>query len=307
MEALSVRNVGFDFETNGIETMDLSTLKRTYKENDIYNKPIRGMYHYQVLEKVIGICAKYGLNYEVEEIFAAQNKNKTQPGVSILPQVEERYGEKAVEAHILRRIYTTIQIKDFETDELTTNLVVAFHQDGIQAAIGPCVKICHNQCILSPERSVCNYGKNKVSDEELFNTVDGWLKDFEPQMTEDRERIKRLKAKIIEPAEIFTLIGMLTGLRVAHDSSDKRLSSQVDTYPLNQSQISIFTEDLLKLNLQKSVITAWDVYNIATEIYKPGKTDFPAMVPQNQAFAEMLFGKFLSLDSNPDTENSGRQ
>ena len=50
-----------------------------------------------------------------------------------------------------------------ETDELTTTLVIAFHQDGIQAAIGPCVRVCHNQCILSPERSVSNYGKDKVT------------------------------------------------------------------------------------------------------------------------------------------------
>ena len=29
-------------------------------------------------------------------------------------------------------------------------------------------------------------------------------------------------------------------------------------------------------------------YNIATEIYKPGKTDFPALIPQNGAMAELL-------------------
>ena len=149
------------------------------KENDIYNNPVQGIYHYQVIRRMMDICEKYNLDYEVEEIFAAQNRNKTQPGVSILPQVEQTHGEKAVEAHILRRIFATIRIKDWETDELTTTLVIAYHQDGIQAAIGPCVLICHNQCILSPERSVCNYGKKKVSTEEVFETVDGWLANFE--------------------------------------------------------------------------------------------------------------------------------
>mgnify|MGYP001064426154 CR=1 FL=1 len=38
-------------------------------------------------------------------------------------------------------LFTTIRIKDWETDELTTTLVVAYHQDGVQAAIGPCVKL----------------------------------------------------------------------------------------------------------------------------------------------------------------------
>lgn len=161
----------FDFQNNGIEVMNLETLQRTYKENDIYGKPVQGIYHYQVLQRMTDICEKYNLDYEVEEIFAAQNRNKTQPGVSILPQVEQTHGEKAVEAHILRRIFATIRIKDWETDELTTTLAVAYHQDGIQAAIGPCVKICHNQCILSPERSICNYGKNKVTTEGIFETV----------------------------------------------------------------------------------------------------------------------------------------
>ena len=119
------------------------------------------------------------------------------------PQVEQTHGEKAVEAHILRRIFATIRIKDWETDELTTTLVVAYHQDGIQAAIGPCVLICHNQCILSPERSVCNYGKKKVSTEEVFETVDGWLANFEVNMNEDIERIQRLKRRVISMEEIY--------------------------------------------------------------------------------------------------------
>lgn len=32
-------------------------------------------------------------------------------------------------------------------------------------------------------------------------------------------------------------------------------------------------------------------YNIATEIYKPRKTDFPALIPQNGAMAELLLSR----------------
>lgn len=296
MEALATLNNQrqFDFQNNGIEVMDLETLQRTYKENDIYGNPVRGIYHYQVIQRMTDICRRHNLNYEVEEIFAAQNKNRTLPGVVILPQVEQTYGEKAVEAHVLRRIFTTIRILNGDTDELTTTLVVAYHQDGIQAAIGPCVRICHNQCILSPERSVANYGKDKVTTEELFGKVDDWMRNFERDMDADRSRIQRLKEKVLTPGELYMIIGMLTALRVSHDSADKRLASQVDTYPLNQGQISVFTEELLKLSLEQPRITAWDVYNVATEIYKPGKTDFPAMIPQNGAMADFL----LSYNQN---------
>ena len=271
MEAMAVleKQQQFDFQNNGIEVMNFETLQRTYKENDIYGKPVQGIYHYQVLQRMMDICEKYNLDYEVEEIFAAQNRNKTQPGVSILPQVEQTLGEK----------------------ELTTTLVVAYHQDGIQAAIGPCVKICHNQCILSPERSICNYGKNKVTTEGVFETVDGWLANFEVNMNEDIARIQRLKRRIVSPEEVYMYIGLLTALRVSHDSSDRNLSSSVETYPLNQSQISIFTEEVLKLVREKGQITAWDLYSVATEIYKPGRTDFPALIPQNGAMAELLLSR----------------
>lgn len=289
--AVMERQQQFDFQKNGIEVMNFETLQRTYKENDIYNNPVQGIYHYQVIRRMMDICEKYNLDYEVEEIFAAQNRNKTQPGVSILPQVEQTHGEKAVEAHILRRIFATIRIRDWETDELTTTLVVAYHQDGIQAAIGPCVKICHNQCILSPQRSISNYGRKKVTTDELFDTVDGWLANFEVNMNEDIARIQRLKRRIIPMEEIYMYIGLLTALRVSHDSSDRNLSSTVETYPLNQSQISIFTEEVLKLAMSKGQITAWELYNIATAIYKPGKTDFPALIPQNGAMAELLLSR----------------
>ena len=267
--AVMERQQQFDFQKNGIEVMNFETLQRTYKENDIYNNPVQGIYHYQVIRCMMDICEKYNLDYEVEEIFAAQNRNKTQPGVSILPQVEQTHGEKAVEAHILRRIFATIRIRDWETDELTTTLVVAYHQDGIQAAIGPCVKICHNQCILSPQRSISNYGKKKVTTDELFETVDGWLANFEVNMNEDIARIQRLKRRIIPMEEIYLYIGLLIALRVSHDSSDRNLSSTVETYPLNQSQISIFTEEVLKLAMSKGQITAWDLYNVlCTAVHK---------------------------------------
>jgi len=297
MNELMIQKETFDFQANKVETMDLQTLKRTHMEDDYEGNPIRGIYHFQAIENVLAICHKYNLNHEIEEIFAAHNNSKHLPGVTVLKKEEMVHGERSVSAHILRRIFTTIRINDYETDELTTTIVLTYHQDGIQAAIGPCVKACHNQCILSAERIVSNYGKNKVSTEELFSTVDDWLSKFETQMTEDRERIKRLRNTIISQQEVYTYIGLLNALRVAHDSSDEALSSRIENYPLNQSQISAFTEDVLKKMKGRDSITAWDLYNIATEYYKPEKTSIPSLVHQNIAFSSAL-SSFCELKDN---------
>lgn len=286
--SLMVERATFDFQANKVEVMDLPTLKRTHLEDDHEGNPLRGIYHFQAIEQVEQICQKYNLNYRIEEIFAAHNNSKHQPGVTVLRKEEIVHGPKAVPAHILRRIFTTICINDFETDELTTTIVLTYHQDGIQAAIGPCVKMCHNQCIMGGGRTVSNYGKNKVTTEQVFETIDGWLSQFEVQMTEDRERIQRLRNSIITEREIYTYIGLLTALRVAHDSSDEDLSSRVENYPLNQSQISTFTEDVLKKMKGRTHITAWDLYNIATEYYKPDKMSIPSLVHQNVAFVATL-------------------
>lgn len=161
-----------------------------------------------------------------------------------------------MEAHILCCIFATIQIKDWGTDELTTILVIAYHQDDIQAAIGPYTLICHNQCILSLERSVYNYGKKKISTEETFETVDGWLVNSEANMNEGIERIQWLKCWTISMEEICMYIGLLTTPRVSRDSSDRDLSSSAETYPLNQGQTSIFTEEVFKPAMSKGQITA---------------------------------------------------
>ena len=224
MEALATLNNQrqFDFQNNGIEVMDLETLQRTYKENDIYGNPVRGIYHYQVIQRMTDICRRH--NPELRgggNLRRLEQEPDTARSGHLASQVEQTYGEKAVEAHVLRRIFTTIRILNGDTDELTTTLVVAYHQDGIQAAIGPCVRICHNQCILSPERSVANYGKDKVTTEELFGKVDDWMRNFERDMDADRSRIQRLKEKVLTPGELYMIIGMLTALRVSHDSADK--------------------------------------------------------------------------------------
>lgn len=90
--ATTAAPVQFDFQNNNVEVMTLDTLRRTHKENDIYGNPLKGIYHYEVIERMADICQKHNLNYEVEEIFAAQNKNKAQPGVVVLPQVEQSTG-----------------------------------------------------------------------------------------------------------------------------------------------------------------------------------------------------------------------
>ena len=282
----------FDFEKAKTQAITLEQLSRTHREDDVYGNPLRGIYHFDLFNKVIDECTELGYNVEVYDMFAAQNRDRQSPGVVRLPQVEAVKGQYAVEAHILRRVYANIRITDFDNDETTTNVAVAFHQKGIQIGFGPNVMICHNQCMLSPELYMSSYSEkgkkgSGMDVAAMLDTLKSWLVDARHIIETDRERIAKMKETRISAEQMFLLIGLMTATRVKADTSRKSIRENI-TYPLNQSQITLFTEDMLEAYHDKEFVTAWDMYNSATNLYKANKMDIPALLPQNRAMVNFM-------------------
>lgn len=282
----------FDFEKAKTQAITLEQLSRTHREDDVYGNPLRGIYHFELFNKVIDECTELGYNVEVYDMFAAQNRDRQSPGVVRLPQVEAVKGQHAVEAHILRRVYANIRITDFDNDETTTNVAVAFHQKGIQIGFGPNVMICHNQCMLSPELYMSSYSEkgkkgSGMDVAAMLDTLKSWLVDARHIIETDRERIAKMKETRITAEQMFLLIGLMTATRVKADTSRKSIRENI-TYPLNQSQITLFTEDMLEAYHDKEFVTAWDMYNSATNLYKANRMDIPALLPQNRAMVNFM-------------------
>ncbi len=282
----------FDFEKAKTQAITLEQLSRTHREDDVYGNPLRGIYHFDLFNKVIDECTELGYNVEVYDMFAAQNRDRQSPGVVRLPQVEAVKGQHAVEAHILRRVYANIRITDFDNDETTTNIAVAFHQKGIQIGFGPNVMICHNQCMLSPELYMSSYSEkgkkgSGMGVAAMLDTLKSWLVDARHIIETDRERIAKMKETRITAEQMFLLIGLMTATRVKADTSRKSIRENI-TYPLNQSQITLFTEDMLEAYHDKEFVTAWDMYNSATNLYKANRMDIPALLPQNRAMVYFM-------------------
>lgn len=286
-------NKFFDFEKAKVQTLTLDQLERTHKENDVYGNPLRGIYHYALLNEIISMCHEQNYNVEVYDLFAAQNKDRNTPGVVLLPQVEAQFGERAVEAHILRRVFANIRLTNFDDEEKTTNLAVAFHQKGIQVGFGNMVKICHNQCMLSPTQYIATYSEkgtgrgNGVTIPEVLDTVKSWLIDARHIIVTEREKIEKMQSIQVDAQQLFLLIGMLTALRVKCDTHESEIK-ETRVYPLNQAQISKFTESLLLRYHRNQSVTVWDIYNAATDLYKANSMDIPALLPQNRAMTAFL-------------------
>lgn len=294
----TIDNKLFDFDKAKVQTLTLDQLERTHKENDVYGNPLRGIYHFQLLQTLINECNNIGYNVEVYDLFAAQNKDRNTPGVVLLPQVEAQYGQRAVEAHILRRVFANIRITDFDDDEKTTNLAVAFHQKGIQVGFGNMVKICHNQTMLCADKYIATYSERgngrgeTVTIPHVIDVVKSWLVDARHIIVTEREKIERMKSIEVGVQQMLLIIGMLTAIRVKCDTTHSSIKEN-RVYPLNQAQITRFTESLLlKSQEMGGSISAWDLYNSATDLYKADSMDIPALLPQNRAMVRFLDEQF---------------
>ena len=287
----------FNFtKENNVETMDLATLRKTYREEDpIYHKPLMGIHHFELIDRVGELLTRHNIDFNIEEIFAAHNNDKYKPGVTIVPDLINKYGPNAIEAHCLRRVFTTIRIDENEDKETNTGLAIAFHQNGVQMGIGPNVKICHNQCILSPDRYISTYGSEKVKDfDKMLLIVDEWLSNFAEQREQDVSVLTTMKGIQLSYRQVAELIGHLNYTRVGTDCG----LIKEGKYPLNGGQINQFTENYLKeyYDLLKDIndpnMSLYDIYNLATNMYKANQTVIPNILPQNIAWTEMLINNF---------------
>ena len=286
----------FDFEKVRVQDITFDQLCHTVKENDVNTQQaLKGIYHYSFIQEVLDMCKEFGYNTEIYDLFAAQNKMGNTPGVSLIPFIEEQKGERHVEAHLLRRIFANVRLKDFDDEFNTTNLSIAYHQRGIQVGFGNMVVICHNQCMLGADRYASTYGEGRDVErrdyKEILGVIRSWLADARHIVETDRARIEKMKAINVPAEQCFTLIGMLTAARVAHDTAYKEIRNSA-IYPLNQAQITDFTEDLMLRYKRSDKVTAWDLYDAATNLYKAKAMDIPSILPQNRAFVEFLSEHF---------------
>ena len=280
--------------------LTLEELERSYHENLPTGQPVGGIYHFELIGQVLEAFERRSLKPVVQEIFAAANRDSKRPGVTLLPQLEEKYGERAIEAHLLRRVYANIEIRSDETDDLVTCLAVAYHQKGIQLGIGPMVKVCHNQTILGAQDVVSNYacwgmqksevrGKRleKLSVDDVLARAQQWADDYEPFQKIRRERMGVLKSAQMNRDDMLRLIGILVEKRILHDTQNDVLRV-AQTYPLNSSQINETSEQLIALMRCDEPVSYWDAYQQLNTVLKPARMDIPQVLPQSLALFECL-------------------
>jgi hypothetical protein len=289
-----------DFTENKVQVLGLDDLEQSYHENHVDGTPVNGIYHYVLIHQLLEIFQSHGLQPDVQEIFAANNRDSQRPGVTVLPEVEERDGKGALSAHLMRRVYANIALRCDESDEVVTNVAVAYHQRGIQLAIGPMVKVCHNQCIMGRPDVAANYscfGGDKLDKQQrtvdhLIDQAAAWAMAYEEQQKERNTFFQQMReTQITWPEVIAEIFGHLLTHRVKHDSKLDNIHCS-SPYALNSAQLNEACEAVWykdwEFQSYGRTLTFWDVYQCMNNILKPDSMDIPAVLPQSLALIETL-------------------
>lgn len=283
-----------DFKAEPVQTLSLAELKETIDERNIGGTPIGGITHYVLLERLQELLDTNKMVYDPMPIYATSGGASAFPGVTKFPLLEREYGEGALQAHVLRRLITGFNILKGEDDETTQSIAVAYHQQGIQVAFGPNIKICSNQCIMGAKNRFQTYGDGKLDVERLFQIVTEWIHNYDAIRARDLSILNIMKNIILSYANVCDIIGELNIKRVLKDNLHVTTE-----FILQQNQISDISTKYLKYlaGTEKSInynrsMTLFEFYNMMTENYKPEFTDLPNIIGRNHMLGDYLIEKF---------------
>ena len=281
MEPTETRKT-FDFSKEKVQTITLAELEATYKENDVYGRPLGGIYHSDLINGISDMARRAGLEVELGDLFAVNNLDGKRPGVALLPEVEEKEGERSIRAHLLRRVFATVHLVAGGTPATSVpSIAISYSQHGIQIGIGPNIHICRNQTILCANQLIANYGycridmdKKELAGPDWWRpTVRGWMEEVAMgvMQREWAEIIQSLDEQLVYESDMQQIFGGLMQLRIEADTSEKSLRTG-DVPPLTQSQINHCMEKVLVKHFGKGgagMCTKWDILNAMTDTLKP--------------------------------------
>ena len=125
----------------------------------------------------------------------------------------------------------------------------------------------------------------------MIEVLGEWLHSFELVRKRDKKLIDEFRNCMVDDTMVMEMIGELTVKRIRKENPK---FPKEPLPPLNQGQIGKFAESYLnsKADNPNTILSAWDVYNFSTNLYKPELTDFPLILSSNHAMSRYIADKF---------------
>lgn len=277
-----------DFKEFPVQEISIEDLSKTHLEHYPDGTPVGGIYHYELISKVLDMLAEAGFGDCNIQTFVANNNVRRNPGITILPDIEKQEGVGALSAHICRRVFSNINIVgNGANDESCYNMAISYTQAGIMFGFGPFVYACKNQTICRAERIISNYtirGFEKVSNESrridvLMSLVSDQIHSIAQNAADDFNEVELLKTKMLNHKDMFALLGEMVVIRAACASPDP-LVHMNSVAPLSSADINVVADNLLSEKLIEEGCSAYDFLQHCNKMLKPRTVPFENIAPQ---------------------------
>lgn len=291
----SVRTLDFK---NNLEVLTLDELSMTQKEDEVGFVSKQRLRHDDFIFDIGRRITSAGLEMEQEPIYIRKGGPSTAPNANVYPFLEEKWGENALQAHVIRKLVTRINITTMQNKETQASIGIGFNQHGIILAFGQNVFVCSNMSIWG-ENVISNYGSSKMGTQEVLARFDDWMAGYEVKRKIDLKIISAMKRREASHKIIPDLIGQMqmAAVRQAYLKGEQA--------PFNISQITDFTKNYLKRlqnEEQLEIRNIWDLYNIGTRLLRANEMrDLEPIFHQNQVFGNFLMDKFSLISSTINT------
>ena len=272
-----------DNKTRGI------TLAQLKASADIVNKRgemVHGVNAYTLIQNVCLAASELGYTPKVRDLFVADSSYKSVNGIEVNKQLAEQYQEInktnkiPFSATTFNRVYSVITLDEMKSETHIASIVLCRTQRGTAVSVGANCTMCRNMTIFGTEFTAQTYGKNSIRNEDLIAAIRRMLKNYDFQR--DMAIIEAMKKITLSNEELIKLIGQLTLLRAATDSTIKEVNKKfgMETLALNNGQINKLCEGVLLTFARNEVVTLYDFYQVATAVSKPIDIVLDNIIPQ---------------------------
>lgn len=272
--------------------------------DQLRNSRVETTYDGKIASEITGISAidavsetmdKHNLPFQIKKIWAINNRPTAHDcGISISTELEEKYGRGHTKSMLFKRLFATIGIDDGLTDDSSGNVVVSFHQQGVELAFGDNVHVCQNLCIYGGEviRNYSMYGNRSIPWKNMIEILSHWMNTYGERRARNINISRSLRMIETSNKEVESFIGGLT-LRAARHTTKKDILAPLtitQVYDMSKSTASSMTKR--ENDVDWNIPNAWELYNRITQQHKVETIDSSMILYQNDATFRLIKSHF---------------
>lgn len=214
--------------------------------------------------------------------------------------------EKDIEEIAISRAIATITVQGLH-NEITPSIAVNISEKGEQLAWGDSVQICNNFTILSYDKLISNFNRNrkssKITLEDMKRKVDEYMLETEALFEKDLKLIAIMKALPIHRREFHEFIGKIYSqvVYVNHHTINRIIKH----IPMHEKQLVLNGSQLSKITVEAQIpshsiyewegdyTSIWKILNFGTEVLKFQKgNDSLTVLRANRDWVKLLQDTF---------------